>query len=236
VNARETDDTRGKEGAQDRLVGSRTLLAAAVAAVILYVGSVVALGTPPGAAESGAQVVVWFREHREGVRWSVWSLTLLLPVLALVFAELRRFLPAPHRDVFLIGAIAFLVATGVQAWTWGGLALHVDQLEPATARTVLDVAIFWGPVLTGATITMMAPVTFLALRGQANLPRWLGALGAVAIAEQAIETVTIFGSSGFTEPGGAMNLQLGAGLVAAWLIAFALWGGIRAGLRRNTSA
>jgi len=34
--------------------------------------------------------------------------------------------------------------------------------------------------------------------------------------------VTIFGSTGFTEPGGAMNLQLGAGIVGAWLLAFAL--------------
>jgi hypothetical protein len=33
-----------------------------------------------------------------------------------------------------------------------------------------------------------------------------------------IETVTIFGSTGFTEPGGPMNLQLGAGLVMAWIL------------------
>ena len=57
--------------------------------------------------------------------------------------------------------------------------------------------------------------------------RDLGVLGAVALAEQAVETVTIFGSTGFTEPGGAMNLQLGAGLVWAWLRALAVWGGVR---------
>src|SRR5262245_24907228 len=102
----------------------------------------------------------------------------------------------------------------------GGLALHADRLEPAAARTVLDVAVFWGPVLTGATMTMIAPVTQLALRGRAGLPVWLGVVGAIAFAEQAVETVTIFGSNGFTEPGGAMNLLLGAGLVAAWLLAF----------------
>lgn len=114
-----------------------------------------------------------------------------------------------------------------------GLALHADHLEPATARTVLDVAVFWGPVLTGATTTMIAPVTLLALRRQAKLPWWLGVLGAVAFAEQAIETITIFGSVGFTEPGGPMNLQLGAGLTAAWMLAFAVWGGLR-GRRENT--
>src|SRR5262249_13341308 len=123
--------------------------------------------------------------------------------------------------------ITMIATTGVQIWTWAGLALHADRLEPATARTILDVAIFWGPVLTAATVTFMAPVTLLALRGEAGLPRWLGLLGAVSCAEQVIETITIFGESGFTEPGGAMNLQLGAGLVWAWLMAFAVWGGLR---------
>ena len=128
--------------------------------------------------------------------------------------------------MLFIGAVAFVVTYAVQAWSWGGLAL-AGRLEPASARVVLDVAVFWGPVLTGATTTMIAPVTLLALRGQANLPLWLGVLGAVAFTEQAIETITIFGTAGFTEPGGPMNLQLGAGLTAAWMLAFAVWGGLR---------
>jgi len=103
------------------------------------------------------------------------------------------------------------------------MALHPDRLESATARAILDVVIFYGPVLTGTTATMMAPVTLLALRGRAGLPRWLGVLGAVAFTEQAIETVTIFGWTGFTQPGGAMNMQLGAGLTLGWILAFALW-------------
>ena len=89
-----------------------------------------------------------------------------------MIALLRRLLPAPHRDVFLIGAITYVVAGAVWTWTWGGLALHADRLEPATARTVLDVAVFFGPVLTGTTTTMMAPVTLLALRGRAGLQWW----------------------------------------------------------------
>jgi hypothetical protein len=101
-------------------------------------------------------------------------------------------------------------------------------LNPATARTVLDVVIFLGPVLTGSTITMIAPVTLLALRGRAQLPAWLGVLGAVAFLEQAFETITIFGATGFIQPGGAMNMQLGAMLTLTWLLAFGVWGGIRA--------
>jgi len=70
----------------------------------------------------------------------------------------------------------------------------------------------------------MGPGTLLGLRGQAGIPQWLTILGAVAFMEQAIETITIFGSAGFTQPGGAMNMQLGARLTAGWLVAFGLWG------------
>ena len=82
---------------------------------------------------------------------------------------------------------------------------------------------------------MMAPVTLLALRGQARLPLWLGVLGLVAFVEQSLETITIFGSTGFTQPGGAMNMQLGAGFTLAWLLAFGLWGGLR-GRVQNSGA
>ncbi|HVP29270.1 MAG TPA: hypothetical protein VMW35_08915 [Myxococcota bacterium] len=209
----------------------RPLFWVSLAAFGIYVAGVIALGEPPGAAATGEELVAWLRAHRSGVRWFVWAGTVSAPLVAVMFALLRRLLPTPHGDVFLIGAIGIVATIAVQSWTWGGLALHADRLEPATARTVLDVALFWGPVLTGATTTMMAPVTLLALRGQAGLPRWLGVLGAVAFVEQAVETVTIFGSSGFTEPGGAMNLQLGAGLVWAWILGFALWAGVS---RRQT--
>ena len=48
------------------------LLGAALAAVLVLYGiGLVALGTPPGAADTGEQVVAWFREHRNGVHWFV---------------------------------------------------------------------------------------------------------------------------------------------------------------------
>jgi hypothetical protein len=222
-----THAAKSETAAELTPVGSPTLLAAAAAVFILYMLGLIALGSPPAATDAGGQVVAWFRSHRDGVRWAVWAATASVLPFAVMFALLRRLLPAPHRDVFLIGAVMFVATYAVQAWFWGGLALHSDQLEPSTARTVLDVAVFWGPVLTGATTTMIAPVTLLALGGRAGLPRWLGILGVVSFTEQAIETVTIFGSAGFTEPGGAMNLLLGAGLTATWMLAFAVWGGIR---------
>ncbi len=211
--------------------GSPMLIVATVCYAILTGLALAALGTLPAAAETGEQVVTWFRQHRDGVRWAVWSTTVAMPMLALMIARLRGMLPAPYRDVFYIGAVTFLATGAVWTWTWGGLALHADRLEPATARTVLDVALFWGPVLTGATTTMIAPVTWLALRGQAGLPWWLGILGAAAFTEQAIETITIFGSLGFTQPGGPMNMELGGGLTLVWLLAFAFWAGLRGSMQ-----
>jgi hypothetical protein len=208
-------------------VESPLLLAATVVVMILAAIELAAIGAAPRAAESGASVVTWFRAHGDGVRWFVWATTVTIPVYALMVALLRRLLPRPHRDVFLIGAVLLISMNSLQAWIWAGLALHADALEPGVARALLDVAIFWGPVLTGATTTMIAPVTVAALWRQATLPRWLGALGAVAFIEQAIETITIFGRRGFTEPGGPMNLQLGAGLTLLWMLAFGIWGGLR---------
>ena len=109
-----------------------------------------------------AQVVAWFREHRDSVRWSVWAYTVSASMVALMIALVRRSLPAPHCDVFLIGAITYLSTIAVWTWTWAGLALRADRLEPATARAIPDVAVFFGPVFTGTTTTMMAPVTLLA--------------------------------------------------------------------------
>ena len=209
--------------------GSRVLIAATVAYAVLTTVALAALGpggTLPAASESGAELVTWFQAHRHAVKVGVWAMTVGMPPFAVMVAWLRRMLPAPHRDVFFFGALVFAVSTSVWSWTWAGLALHADELDAVIVRTVLDVASFFGPVLTGATTTMMAPVTVLALRGQ-TVPRWLGVLGLVAFVEQAVETITIFGSTGFTQPGGAMNMQLGAGLTLAWILGFALWGGLR---------
>jgi hypothetical protein len=215
---------------RDEHLGSPALLVATGAYAILAIFGGLALagfGTLPAASETGTQLVTWLRERGDSVRWGVWAFTVAAPPFALMVALLRPMVPAPHRDMFLIGAVSYMTAIAVWTWTWGGLALHAGQMEPATARAILDVAAFFGPVLTGSTTTMMAPVTSLAFSRQPTIPRWLGALGFVAIVEQAVETITIFGSTGFTQPGGAMNMQLGGVLTLAWILAFGLWGGVR---------
>ncbi|HMC72198.1 MAG TPA: hypothetical protein VKJ07_23775, partial [Mycobacteriales bacterium] len=130
--------------------------------------------------------------------------------------------PAPHRDVFLFGAIAFAAETAVQGWLWAGLALHPGSLTGDNARLVLDIALYWGPVLTGAVITMLAPVAVAALTRVTRLPRWVGIVAAVAVVEQLVETLTIFGHKGFFAPGGPMNLDVGAGISAIALIALGI--------------
>jgi hypothetical protein len=197
---------------------STVLLSATIGFGVLYVAATVALGSTPDAGDDGQAVAAWFRDNDDHVRAWAWLLTLSAPVFATFAALIRAELPAPHRDVFFFGAIAFMAETAVQAWLWAGMSWHASELEPATARTLLDVASFWGPVLTSTTVMMLAPVVLLALRGGAGLPRWLGFVAAVALAEQLVETITIFGRHGFIAPGGAMNVDLGAGLVGVALL------------------
>ena len=111
--------------------------------------------------------------------------------------------------------------------------MHPGFLQPATARLALDIASFWGPILTGATTTMIGAVTVLGLRTRPLIPRWLTALGAIAFAEQAVETVTVFGARGFTAPGGDMNVLLGAALTAAWLAGLVVWAARQLGRQRR---
>jgi hypothetical protein len=200
------------------------LVVAAVAAGALYLVGAIALGSPPEATDSPARVAAWFHEHHDAARLYAWSAALGTLAFAVVAGILRGVLPSPSADVFLLGASAFIVETAVQAWFWAGLALHPQSLQADTARTVLDVAIFWGPVLTGATTTMIGAITVLGLNRRPAIPGWLTVLGIVAFAEQAIETITVFGTHGFISPGGDMNLLLGAGLTALWFGGLVVWG------------
>jgi hypothetical protein len=203
---------------------SRTLITAAVFAGLLYLVGAIALGTPPRVTDSPADVLAWFRDHQDAARVYAWTSAAGTLAFAVAAGLLRNTLPKPHADIFLLGAAAFLAETAIQAWFWGALAFDPGSLDPATARLLFGVASFWGPILTGATTTMIGAVTVLGLRERPLIPRWLAILGAIAFAEQAIETITVFGRSGFIAPGGDMNLLLGAGLTAIWLGGLVVWG------------
>lgn len=200
----------------------RVLLWSGIAFAVLYFATALALPSQPSATASGGDVVAWFRANGDAVRAFVWAITVAGFLFAVLIGLLRGHLPAPHRDVFLVGGIAFAAEVAVWLWLWAGLALHADAVAPATARTLLDVAAFFGPVLTGATTPMLGATAVAVLRGDAALPRWFGLYTALVFAEQAIETITVFGRSGFIAPGGPMNNQLGAALFGVWLLAFAV--------------
>jgi hypothetical protein len=192
---------------------STVLLGSMIGFAVLYLAGNASLGTLPKATDSGASVLAWFRDNGSHVHLALLFSTFALVFFAVYAAIIRSALPAPYGDVFLVGAIVLIAETALQGWFLAGLSLHPDQLQPGTARTVLDIAVYWGPLLTGATITMMLPVALLSFQRGAGLAPWLGVVAGIAIVEQAIETVTIFGHRGFIAPGGPMNLILGAGLV-----------------------
>jgi hypothetical protein len=144
---------------------STVLWLAIVATLVAYVASAVALGSPPSATDSGASVAAWFRANATHVRWWTWFQTMWLIAFGVIAAHIRARLPGPHREVFCAGAVALIAETAIQGWIWAGLAWHADALEPATARTLLDVASYWGPVLISATVLMLAPIARRACRG-----------------------------------------------------------------------
>jgi hypothetical protein len=212
---------------------ARVLVLSAVLLGLLYASGAVALGAAPQVSDSPESIAAWFVENRDAARFFAWTATFGTLAVAIVAAIIRGLLPSPHRDVFLIGAAAFAIETAVQAWFWAGMALNPAALDPQTARLALGIVSFWGPVLTGATMAMIGAVTALGLRSEPAIPRWLTVLGAIAFLQQAIETITVFGTSGFIAPGGTMNVVVGAGITLIWLVGLVVWA---AGALRNAPA
>ena len=161
----------------------------------------------------------YYRDHADAVRAGTWLATWALVPFVILMAHARSFLSGLCRDVMLIGAAMF-GAVGM-VWTWfnAGLALHAATLDPHVARTLVDISRYFGPTLTVADVLLAGAVGVAAWRGDGGLPRWLAYFSAVFVLEQGIETITIFGKSGFISPGGDMNFQLGAGLLFVWAIA-----------------
>jgi hypothetical protein len=197
----------------------KTVLQLAAAGFVLsYLVPGTLLGPPPAMDDDAATVVAWLRDNGGDIRLSLWVGIFGVALFAVATAIVRSSLPSPHRDVFFFGAVTFVAATTIQGWMWAGMARHVDTLDPQTARTLLDISSYWGPFLCGATVLTLAPLVVAAFGSTPVLPRWVGLISAVALVEQLVETVTIFGDHGFLGPGGPMNLILGAGLTTmAWV-------------------
>lgn len=197
------------------------MLAALVFAALFVAGQLV-VPAAPGLHASGAELVRYYAAHGDGIRLAAWLTTLAGAPFVLLVAWLRARVNGIGRDVLLLGAAGIASQTVIWTWLPAGLALHADSLDPNVARAIADVAAYYGPLLTLSVILLAAPVGLAAWqRTPPRFPRWLAWLTAVLVVEQAIETVTVFGKSGFIAPGGAMNFVLGAPLFVVWVIAAA---------------
>jgi hypothetical protein len=194
-------------------------LAAAIVYVIATMAAVFAVPNAPDVSASGAALVRYYRDNADTLRTATWLLTWAIVPFVILMAHVRTFLSGLSRDVMLISVTVF-AATGT-VWTWfnAGLALHAATLDADVTRTVVDVGRYFGPVLTVADVLLAGSIGLAAWRGDGGLPRWLAYVSAAFVLEQAIETITVLGKSGFIAPGGDMNFQLGAGMFVVWLVA-----------------
>jgi len=198
--------------------GSKVPLLAAVAFVALFIVGTAFLGTPLQVDDSPADTVAWLQLHQDDIPVTMASYALTAIPFFVLVAWVRRALPDLCGYAFLGASAAFAAQVIVSTWFLGGTALHADTIDPQTARSLLDVGAYLGPMLTTTDVVMAGAVAWAALR-DGVLPRWLGWLSAVFAVEQLVEIATVYGRSGFAAPGGAWNNVLGAGLLMIWLIA-----------------
>lgn len=213
--------------AENEQTGSRTLLIATGAYLLFAVAGLSAVGTFPAATQSEDQLVAWFREKAEAVRLFVWAWTVAIPPLAIMVASLRRLLPAHCIAMFfLIGAISYLVAIEIRNMVMGGSGASCGRPEPRKrSRGARCCDLPWAGT-DRIDNYHDGSGDLVGVASASPNPSLARAFRTVAFLEQAIETITIFGSSGFTQPGGAMIMQLGATLTLGWLVAFGFWGGL----------
>lgn len=202
----------------------RILLANILAKGAFYVASFVALGSGfPTIESSGQDIVQWFTKNGINARLYAWSAAFFSFGLAIFAGQISALLPKPNRYIFLAGVLGFAITAQVQAWFWAGLALHPQGLNPSAARTIFDITLFWGPLVNGSTMAMAAAFVAMGLGHSPVIPGWLTWLSILLVAEQAIETITVFGSTGFIAPGGPMNVYLGGIIGFAWVAGVVRW-------------
>lgn len=197
----------------------------ALTMAVFYAARFVGLGALPPTTESGGHDIQnWFAEHATGALFYAWTAPFFALALCVFAGMAAELLPKPHRYVLLLGAAGFAIETTVQAWIWGGLAYRPESLEPGAARTIFNISLFWGPLLNGATMTMAIALAAAGFGDSPLIPYWLKWLSIAFFLEQAVETITAFGESGFIARGGAMNVYLGGAFGFAWGAGATVWG------------
>ena len=203
---------------------SQILLFNILATGAFYVGSFIALGNSyPTIESSGQEIVEWFSSNGTNARTYAWTAAFYSLGLGVFGGQVSAVLPRPHRYIFFAGVLGFAITAQVQAWFWAGLSFHPQGLEPGAARALFDMTSYWGPLVNGSTMTMSIAVAALGFGQSPTIPRWLTWLSVIFFLEQAVETITIFGHTGFIAPGGTMNVYLGGLIGFAWVAGVVHW-------------
>lgn len=196
---------------------SRVLLLVILTTATLYVAGFAVLGsTVPTVEWSGDRIVDWFSQYGDRARGYAWTGAFVSMGLGIFGAQVASVLPRLHGSIFFAGALGWAITAQVQAWLWAGLALHPQDLDPSAARTIFAIASYWGPLVNASSATMAAALVPLGFGAAPILPKWLTWLCVIFLAEQSIETITIFGRTGFLAPGGPMNVYVGGVIGFAW--------------------
>ncbi|MEM8618543.1 MAG: hypothetical protein AAGF73_02350 [Actinomycetota bacterium] len=204
---------------------SMVTLVACIGWIVFYVASFAALGgSVPTVESTGQEILDWFIDNGANARTYAWTAPFAALSLTVFGAMITALLPAPHRYVFFGGVLMWVITGLIQAWFWAGLALRPDDLDAGTAQTLFDISQYWGPIINASTMTMAAALIPLGFGAVRTIPAWLTWLSVALFVEQAIETITVFGQSGFIAPGGGMNLYLGGLIGMAWTIGLLVWG------------
>lgn len=212
-------------GAQTRSMRRRIPLVAGIVFAVLFTLGLLMVPPLPGIDQPASAVVAHLRDHAGVLRLQALLVTLGFLALVIVLSYARTRLEAPAGYAFTIGSALIVAEFSVELWFTSGLALHADTLDPAVVRTVADVALMFGPILTVADVIVAVPIALAARAGR--FPRWLGVLAAVFAVEQFLETVTIIGGPGlFISPGGPMNMLLGGALFIVFFLALGMSTGL----------
>ena len=70
---------------------------------------------------------------------------------------------------------------------------------------------------------MAAAMAALGFGASPIIPRWLMWVSVIFLVEQAVETITVFGQTGFIAPGGTMNVYLGGAIGFLWVSGVVYW-------------
>lgn len=205
------------------LMARRLPQIAGVVFAVLFAAALLIVPPLPGIDKPGEAIVAHVVAHGSAMRLQALLVALGLLALTVVLGYARARLDGAAGHVLTIGSAVIITEVAIEMWFVSGLALHAMSLNPATARITADVAVLWGPLLTVADVMVAVPIALASV--QRKFPRWVGALAGIFAVEQLVETVTIVGGPGFTEPGGTMNLYVGGPLFVVFFLALGLTSG-----------